>query len=67
MEGDLLDVAMGMEDFTQPMEVVVPASAYCLKSSGNAELFRKYTEHLDPEFQHSWCCFLSRRLSTGLC
>jgi hypothetical protein len=26
MEGDLLDVAMGMEDCTQPMEVVVSAS-----------------------------------------
>jgi hypothetical protein len=51
MEGDLLDVAMSMEDCTQPMKVVVPASVYCLKPSGNAELFCKYTEHLDPEFQ----------------
>jgi hypothetical protein len=52
MEGeDLLDVAMGMEDCTQPMKVVVSASVYCLKSSGNAELFKKYIEHLDPEFQ----------------
>jgi hypothetical protein len=51
MEGDLLDVAMSMEDCTQPMKVVVSASVYCLKSSGNAGLFRKYTEHLDPEFQ----------------
>jgi hypothetical protein len=33
---------------TQPMKVVVPASVYCLKSSGNVELFRKYTEQLDP-------------------
>jgi hypothetical protein len=31
--------------------MVVSASVYCLKSSGNAELFKKYTEHLDPEFQ----------------
>ena len=33
MEGGLLDVAMGMEDCTQPMKVVVSASVYCLKSS----------------------------------
>jgi hypothetical protein len=51
MEGDLLDVAMSMEDCTQPMKVVVSASVYCLISSGNAELFKKYTEHLDNEFQ----------------
>ena len=51
MEGDLLDVAMGMEDCTQPMKVVVSASVYCLKSSGNANLFKKYIEHLDNEFQ----------------
>jgi hypothetical protein len=50
IRGELLD-AMGMEDCAQPMEVVVSASVYCLKSSGNAGLLRKYTEHLDPEFQ----------------
>jgi hypothetical protein len=52
MEGGLLDVAIGMEDCTQPMEVVVSASVYCLMSSDNAgRLFKKYIEHLDPEFQ----------------
>jgi hypothetical protein len=50
IRGELLD-AISMEDCTQPMKVVVSASVYCLKSSGNAGLFRKYTEHLDPEFQ----------------
>jgi hypothetical protein len=43
-----VDVSMGMEDCTQLMKVLVPASVYCLKSSGNVELFRKCTEHLDP-------------------
>jgi hypothetical protein len=51
MEGDLLDVAMGMENCTQPMKVVVSASVYCLISSRNTNLFKKYIEHLDPEFQ----------------
>ena len=42
---------MSMEDCTQPMKVVISASVYCLKSSGNANLFKKYIEHLDNEFQ----------------
>ena len=33
------------------MKVVVSASVYCLISSGNDRLFKKYTEHLDNEFQ----------------
>jgi hypothetical protein len=51
MVGDLLDVTMSMEDCTHPMKMVVSASVYCLISSANVNLFKKYIEHLDPEFQ----------------
>jgi hypothetical protein len=67
MEGDLLDVAMGMEDCTQPMKVVVSASVYTASSRVAMRGSSASTPSTSTPSSSSWCCFLSKRLSTGLC